>query len=139
MLIACSFSLGNALSISGVANVISSTLVNVFSVFGDFGVLFSLYLATTLLSSVINNSATVSLMWTIAANITLTTNLSVESVSFALMLAASNCFSTPIGYQTNLMVMEPGRYRTLDYIIFGGPLSILTMFVSVVLIYAIWG
>ncbi len=41
------------------------------------------------------------------------------------MLAASSDFSTPIGYQTNLMVQPYGGYRFLDYTKFGVPLQIL--------------
>ena len=39
--------------------------------------------------------------------------VSYEAAVFTLMLAGSACFATPIGYQTNLMVMSPGNYSTL--------------------------
>jgi di/tricarboxylate transporter len=47
------------------------------------------------------------------------------------MLAGSADFSTPIGYQCNLMVYAPGGYKFRDYIIFGGPLQILTGIVTI--------
>ena len=56
----------------------------------------------------------------------------------ALMMAGSNDFATPIGYQTNLMVYGPGGYRFLDYIRFGGPLNLLMMVVSMLLIPIFW-
>ena len=43
---------------------------------------------------------------------------------FAILFAASHSFLTPIGYQTNLMVFAPGRYRFLDLTRYGLPLSI---------------
>jgi hypothetical protein len=47
------------------------------------------------------------------------------------MLAGSADFSTPIGYQCNLMVYAPGGYKFRDYIIFGGPLQIVTGIVTI--------
>ncbi|MFN9644364.1 MAG: anion permease, partial [Cyanobacteriota bacterium] len=44
---------------------------------------------------------------------------------FAILLAASQSFLTPIGYQTNLMVFGPGRYRFTDMTRYGAPLTIL--------------
>lgn len=41
------------------------------------------------------------------------------------MIAASQSFLSPIGYQTNLMVFGPGRYRFLDVLRYGWPLSLL--------------
>ena len=48
-----------------------------------------------------------------------------------LMIGASCAFSTPIGYQTNLMVLEPGGYRFLDYARFGSGLQLLMVITSV--------
>ncbi|MDG1899751.1 MAG: SLC13 family permease, partial [Phycisphaerales bacterium] len=50
---------------------------------------------------------------------------------FTLMIAGCN-FSTPIGYQTNLMVYGPGGYRFLDYARLGIPLTILVAVICVI-------
>ena len=42
----------------------------------------------------------------------------------AIALAASLSFLTPIGYQTNLMVMGPGGYRPGDYLRVGTPVAL---------------
>ena len=57
----------------------------------------------------------------------------------AITVAASCEFSTPIGYQTNLMVMGPGGYKWTDYTKFGGPLTILCGAVCVVLAPIVFG
>ena len=139
LIIAAAFGLGNALQESGAASVISNTLVSVFSVAGDIGVLIGLYASTALLSAVISNAATVTLMYPIAVGFAYSAGISLKCVTFVLMLAASCSFSTPVGYQTNLMVMGPGGYTTLDFIKFGVPLTLLDMVVSVLMAYWIWG
>jgi len=51
---------------------------------------------------------------------------------------ASASFLTPIGYQTNTMVLGPGGYRFGDYIKFGFPLTLLAIVLVVVLVPMIW-
>jgi di/tricarboxylate transporter len=53
-------------------------------------------------------------------------------------MGASASFSTPIGYQTNLMIYGPGGYRYSDYIKIGVPLNLIVGLISVSLIPLIW-
>jgi di/tricarboxylate transporter len=46
---------------------------------------------------------------------------------------------TPLGYQTNLMVMAPGGYKWSDFMRFGGPLTLLVAIVSIILIPIVYG
>ena len=56
----------------------------------------------------------------------------------AVLFAASASFATPIGYQTNLMVMGPGGYRFADYLRAGIPVSVLVGIISLSLIPVFW-
>jgi di/tricarboxylate transporter len=64
----------------------------------------------------------------------------VDILPFAvtLMIAASACFATPIGYQTNLMVYGPGNYRFMDFVKIGLPLTALVGVVTVLIVPIIW-
>jgi di/tricarboxylate transporter len=56
----------------------------------------------------------------------------------AVMVAASCAFSTPIGYQTNMLVYGPGGYRFTDFLKVGIGLNVVVAVVCAVLIPLIW-
>ncbi len=129
LLIAAAFGIGGALDSTGLARVVALGLVDLA---GESPVLnlAMIYLATVLFTAVINNNAAALLMFPIAQAVT--ENLQVGLLPFALavMMAASAEFSTPIGYQTNLMVYGPGGYRFADYLRVGLPLNVVVGCVS---------
>jgi di/tricarboxylate transporter len=67
-------------------------------------------------------------------------SLGVDFMPFimTIMFAASASFSTPIGYQTNLMVLGPGGYEFKDYIKFGLPLNLAVAAVTITLVPLVW-
>jgi di/tricarboxylate transporter len=56
----------------------------------------------------------------------------------AITIAASLSFVTPIGYQTNLMVLGPGGYKPQDFFKVGLPLTIIVTITALVLIPLVW-
>ena len=64
-------------------------------------------------------------------------HLNPEPFIFAIMVAASAGFATPIGYQTNLMVQGPGNYRFSDFVKVGVPMNIVIV-IAITAITTIW-
>jgi di/tricarboxylate transporter len=137
IVIAASFGLGGALQITGAAEQIAVSLVQIagnsptLSLALMFGV-------TALLTAIATNNAAAVIMFPIA--VTTANNLGVSLVPFVitLMVAASASFATPIGYQTNLMVLGVGGYRFYDYLRIGVPLTLLVGLTTIIVVPLVW-
>ena len=53
-------------------------------------------------------------------------------------MAASDSFTTPIGYQTNLIVQGVGNYRFADFVKIGLPMNILAFIITIIFVPMIW-
>jgi di/tricarboxylate transporter len=131
--IAAAFGIGEALVNSGLANSVAILLVRLGDAvgIGDAGLLGAIYLSTVLISQCVANNAAAALIFPIAMEAAVLSGIDRELMAINIMLAASAAFMTPFGYQTNLMVMGPGGYSTLDYLIFGTPMQIVLALISV--------
>lgn len=124
LVIGAALSIGQALESTGAAAAIASSLIQ-FSGDNPWLALAIVYGVTNLLTEVITNNAAAALIFPIA--LALSQNLQVNFLPFAIaiMIAASASFSTPIGYQTNLMVYGPGGYKFTDFMRVGLPLNLI--------------
>lgn len=68
------------------------------------------------------------------------TQLGIDPMPFfvAITIAASASFSTPIGYQTNMIAQGIGNYKFRDFTRFGLPLNIIAFIISMILIPVFW-
>ncbi|MHA7925068.1 MAG: SLC13 family permease [Marinobacter sp.] len=138
IVIASSFALGNAMTESGTAVLIANGLVGFFGPITPWFALVIVYVLTALFTEIITNNAAAVLMFPIALAVSEQMGVNFLPYAVAVMFAASASFITPLGYQTNLMVYGPGRYRFGDYMRIGIPLSLLIATVAVSLIPLIW-
>ena len=90
------------------------------------------------LSDVVNNAATAVLMAPIAVVVAQRLDASPDPFLMSVAVGASCAFLTPIGHQSNTLVMGPGGYRFGDYWRVGLPLEILIVLVSVPLLLVVW-
>lgn len=134
IIIVLALALGVAMKKSGAAELIANSFIDFFKPFGTVGLLFGIYLITTTLAAYITNKTAVAIMFPIA--VTMAKNLALDPIPFILTVnyAAAACFITPIGYQTNLMVYGPGKYKFNDFLRVGLPLTILYMFGTVIIL-----
>ena len=129
--IAAALALGKALDNTGAARTIADSLVSLASG-NPLLTLAMVYFVTTVFTEVITNNAAAALMFPIAAAIAERLGVDLKPFALAIMMAASASFCTPIGYQTNLMVLTPGGYRFTDYFRVGLPLNIIGLIVTVI-------
>ncbi|MCD4712385.1 MAG: anion permease [Clostridiales bacterium] len=93
---------------------------------------------TILLTNLINNSAAAVLMAPIAISMANALGVSVDPVLMVVAIGASSAFLTPIGHQSNTLIMGPGGYKFGDYWKMGLPLSLIIIFMGTPLILWIW-
>lgn len=132
------FALGNGLTISGASDTIADGLMKLTFAFSPSMMVVVLMILTMSITNLISSSATAVLMGPIALSLALSMGVSPDPLLMAVSVASSSAFLTPIGHQSNILVMGPGGYKFKDYWRLGLPLSILILLVGAPLILYIW-
>ena len=102
-----------------------------------------IFVSTVILTQFISNAASVALILPVAIKFS-SENLNVLPISASALImlvlfGASQSFLTPMGYQTNLMVYGPGRYRFFDIAKYGAGLTLIMSFTVPALIILNYG
>lgn len=136
--IACALAISRAMVNSGLADFIAAHVIDLSSDVSPWAVLVALYITTNIITELITNNAAAAFAFPIAMSAA--EQLGVDPMPFfvAICIASSASFSSPIGYQTNLIVQGIGNYRFKDFIRVGLPLNIITFVLSIVLIPIFW-
>lgn len=134
ILIACLLPLSHVMQDQGLiesfANVIQ-TYTNGYSPYVLFAII---YFASMVISAFMSNAVCAILMTPVAISLAASFGVSYYPLVLAVMFASSSCFSTPVGYQTNLMVMSAGNYTYSDFIKVGLGLNIIFLILSIIII-----
>lgn len=133
LLIGAAFAMGLAMERTGGALYIADSVVSTFLPLGSIAVLGALFIVIAIITNILSNSATALLFTPIAISISEQSEIALLPLLLTVIFAANCCFATPIAYQTNLLVMAPGRYRFVDFAKFGVPL-IIVLWVSFIAI-----
>lgn len=126
-----------ALESSGGADSIAGLLVELGAHVPGWTTLTAVLVGSMLLANLVNKAAAV-LMAPIALHVAASLEASPDAFLMAVAVGASSAFLTPIGHQSNTLVMGPGGYKFSDYWRLGLPLSILVTAVGVPLILLFW-
>jgi di/tricarboxylate transporter len=134
MLLAGVLPMGLALQNSGGADWVAQHTIGLFGAFGPTTTMAAIYLLTAVMTAVMSNNAAGVLVVPIAIAAADTLGVDVKPFVVAVAFAASTCFATPIGYQTNTMVYTAGGYRFMDFVRIGLPLNVIFWIMAIVLI-----
>jgi di/tricarboxylate transporter len=113
-----------AMQKTGLAEALALDLLHSLRGWSPYAVLLVVFVLGQLFTEALSNGTTVVLLTPIATELAKGLGLPPMAFIFAILFAASQSFLTPIGYQTNLMVFGPGRYRFLDMTRYGAPLTL---------------
>jgi di/tricarboxylate transporter len=135
--IAAALGLGYSLEASGAAQMIAQAIVGLVGQRPHL-LLIVVYLLTLTMTEMISNNAVPAVLLPLAIAVAWEGGYDPRPFIMAISIVASLSFITPIGYQTNLMVMGPGGYRPIDYVRCGAPLAVCVGITALTLIPLIW-
>ena len=129
---------GYAMEFSGAGQVLAGGVAALAIHLPPWGIIVLVLVATMFLSDIMNNAATAILMAQLALNVAEKMAINADPLLMAVAIGASCAFLTPIGHQSNILVMGPGGYRFGDYWRLGLPLEALIVLVAVPMILLVW-
>lgn len=137
-LIFAMLAVGAALDHTGAIDLIVGSMAPWLEGAPTWVLLFAVYYLTTILTELVSNNAIAVIMAPIAIALAQATGVDPRPLVIAVMIAASACFATPIGYQTNMLVYGPGGYAFSDFLKVGVPLNLSLGIVVCLTIPLIW-
>jgi len=121
---------------TGTARLLAALMLGGAERYGPYAALALVLVVTWILTELMSNNAAAAIAFPVALGVAEQLGLQPLPFVMAVLYGASCSFSTPYGYQTNLMVMSPGRYRLGDYVRAGGPVALVYIAVALVAIPA---
>ncbi len=137
-LIFAMLAVGAALEHTGAVGLIVGTTAPLLERMPPVILVWAVYFITSVMTELVSNNAIAVIMAPIAIALAEATGVDARPLLVAVMIAASACFATPIGYQTNMLVYGPGGYRFTDFMRVGIPLNISLGVVVCLAIPLIW-
>jgi di/tricarboxylate transporter len=83
------------------------------------------FVGTILLTNIVTNAAAAALMFPVAVSIATAPGVSFTPFAMILMVGSSYTIINPAGFQTNLMVQDPGGYSFGDFAKVGLPITVV--------------
>ena len=124
-MIPAALAMGAAMHATGGAHYVAEAVMGLFDGMGPWVILSTFFITMVVLTNVISSKAMAVLFTPIAVDLAISIDAPVEAFAVAVVFAANCSFASPIGYQTNLLVMAPGHYRFADFARAGIPLILI--------------
>ncbi|WP_455478626.1 SLC13 family permease [Bartonella sp. B10] len=138
VLLAALIPVSEALEKTGCTDLIGYWLSQLAVFLPPSGALTLMLVTAMLVTPFLNNAATVMMVAPIASSFAHSLHYKPEAFLMAVAIGAGCEFLTPIGHQSNMLVMAPGGYRFSDYPRFGAPLALLVVIVAIPMLMWIW-
>ena len=133
LLVGATLALGAAMEATGTAAVLATSLVSAATAGDPAVAIILLFGIVAICTNLISNNACAVLFTPIGVNMARDLGIDPTIMAITVLLAANCSFATPIGYQTNLLVMGPGHYRFADFVRGGLPLVALMWLVFAII------
>lgn len=130
--------LGEALQATGGTGLIADLILGLSGNLPVWALLAVLIAVSMALSDLVHNSPTAVLMAPVSVGIAANLGLPADPFLMAVAVGSASPYLTPIGHQSNTLVMAPGGYHFSDYWRMGLPLDIIIICVAVPMISIFW-
>jgi di/tricarboxylate transporter len=130
--------LGDAMDSTGTVDLLVGAIRDVAGDLDTRLVVPLLLVTTMLLADPLSNSAAALLMAPVAISLAQALSAPPDALLMAVAVGAGSTFLTPVGHQSNTLVMQPGGYRFTDYARVGAPLSLLVAVVGSAMVALVW-
>ncbi|MBN1977844.1 MAG: SLC13 family permease [Anaerolineae bacterium] len=137
ILIASMLALGAAMETTGTADFLAAQIVALLGSAQPVWLLTGFFALTVLLTQPMSNQAAAAVVLPVAIQTARQIGLNPRSFAIMIALAASCSFLTPLE-PACLLVYGPGRYRFVDFIKVGAPLTVLVYAIAIVMVMVIW-
>jgi len=138
ILIAGTMALGSAMAKTGAAALYAEAMFDLLGDYGPRAVLSGMLALAILMSNIMNSKATASLFTPLAITLAQTMGVDTRPFLIALCFGVNAPLATPVGFQTNMLVLGPGGYKFVDYLKMGTPLCFIIWLLASLLIPVLW-
>jgi len=125
LVVVASLALGRALTATGGADVLAAAFMWVAGGLSPQAVLAAVMVFLGILTNFVSNNAAAAIGTPVALSIAQQIGAPLEPFILAAIVGCNLSFATPMSYQTNVLIMQPGGYVFGDFVRVGGPLVIL--------------
>ena len=125
MIIVTSLALGNALMVTGTADYLAVGFVGLTDSLPIPVILSGFMLIMSVLTNVVSNNAAAVIGTPIAVSVAAQLGVDPRPFVLAVLFGANMSYATPIGYQTNLLILSAGGYSFSDFLRVGIPLTLV--------------